>query len=77
MTVISFGKDDNGAHVVYEREAKICITVINDLESLPDAVALIRTLKADRIFVIAPTGTGLVYGSLSSVKELELYEFDG
>jgi hypothetical protein len=74
MPVISFGTSESYAHIVYDRENKLCVLVANDAAQLPDAVAVIRSLKADQIWIIAPKGSERFFGSLVEAQEYVLYE---
>lgn len=69
---VTFG----GTHILYDRDNKICIVVVNNPEQFPDAVATVRTLKADRIFVIGSVELSAEFESLLNPKDKVLYEFD-
>lgn len=71
MPIISFGDTEVYAHIVYDRPSRICVLIANDVEHLPDAVAVARTLKADHVLVIAPPEAVQL---LAESKEYKVYE---
>lgn len=75
MTSVSFGNNEEHAVVMYDRKTQVCVIVANSYEHLQDAIAVVNSLKAEKVIVIAPQGANLVYDQLTIDSLLEVYEY--
>ena len=70
MTTVIFGD----AVVMYDRAAKVCIVFSRSVVDLPDAVALVRSLRPDNLILVIPVGTNLLFDNVEQITELAVYE---
>jgi hypothetical protein len=66
MTEVTFGDDLQYAVLFYDRGTRVCIIVANSSTYLPDAFAVVNSMKMDArdVLVVAPRGTELYYEQL-------------
>jgi hypothetical protein len=74
MTAIGFGDQDTFSVIFYDRKTQSYIIVANSVVFLPDAVAVAKSMKANRVFVIAPIGAHQVLNELMLSEDYTLYE---
>lgn len=74
MTHVLFGGPEAHATIFYERSTKVCVIVANSIIHLVDAMPVARSLKADKIIVVAPPNAHNTLDELIPTSDLQVYE---
>jgi hypothetical protein len=70
MKIISVGED---CLLIYDRENKVCIIMATTVTPLPDAVAIVRSMKVDIVWIIAPRGANEYEHSIATTDDFQLF----
>lgn len=70
MTFIPVGEE---CLLIYDRKNRVCIIMASTVTPLPDALAIVRSMKADIVWIIAPEGAEQYEQSIVSADDYKLY----
>ena len=70
MTFIPVGEE---CLLIYDRKNKVCIIMATTVTPLPDALAIVRSMKPDIIWIIAPQGADEYEHSITLADDYKLY----